>query len=57
MNNSWVTTQIDRDFKTGLYGDGIRFHNNPYNVYDYEIITSDSYDQENNFLIVKKKFR
>ena len=53
MNNSWFTTQIDRDFKTGFYGDGIRFHNNPHNVYDYEIITGVSYNQETNVLIVK----
>ena len=53
MNNSWFSTQIDRDFKTGLYGDGIRFHSNPHNVYDYEIITGVSYNQETNVLIVK----
>ena len=53
MNNSWFTTQIDRDFKTGFYGDGIRFHNNPHNVYDYEIIIGVSYNQETNVLIVK----
>ena len=53
MNNSWFSTQIDRDFKAGLYGDGIRFHSNPHNVYDYEIITGVSYNQETNVLIVK----
>ena len=46
--NSWFSTQIDRDFKTGLYGDGIRLHSNPHNVYDYQIIKGVSYDEENN---------
>lgn len=51
--NSWFSTQIDRDFRTGLYGDGIRLHSNPHNVYDYQIITGVSYDEEKNILIVK----
>lgn len=51
--NSWFSTQVDRDFRTGLYGDGIRLYSNPHNVYEYQIITGVSYDEEKNILIVK----
>ena len=51
--NSWFSTQIDRDFRNGLFGDGIRLHSNPHNVYDYQIITGVSYDEEKNILTVK----
>ena len=51
--NSWFSTQVDRDFLNGLYGDGIRLYSNPHNVYDYQIITGVSYDVKNNILIVK----
>ena len=51
--NSWFSTQIDRDFRNGFFGDGIRLHSNPNNPYDYQIITGVSYDEEKNILIVK----
>ena len=35
MNNSWFTTQIDRDLKIELYRDDILFYNNHHIVYDY----------------------
>lgn len=51
--NSWFSTQIDRDFVTYFYGDGIRLHSNNHNIYEYQIITGVSYDEEKNILIVK----
>ena len=51
--NYWFSTEIDRCFRTGCYGGGVRFHSNPLNVYDYQIITGVSYDEEKNILVVK----
>jgi len=47
--NYWFALQIDRDFYTGIYGDGIRLYID--STSDYKIITGVSY--ENDILKVK----
>ena len=47
--NYWFALQIDRDFYTGTYGDGIRLYVD--STSDYKIITGVSY--ENDILKVK----
>jgi hypothetical protein len=45
----WFTTQVDRDFQTGLYGNGIRLYTDE--NYTYDIITGVSFKE--GILIVK----
>ena len=48
--DNWFSTQVDRDFQTGMYGDGIRLYDNPEH---YIIIKGVLYDKEKNILVVK----
>ena len=46
--DNWFSTQVDRDYITGLYGDGIRLYENNRKYY---LIKGESYDEK------KKYFR
>tara|TARA_B110000261_G_C13042503_1_gene340877 strand:- start:801 stop:1166 length:366 start_codon:yes stop_codon:yes gene_type:complete len=50
--DNWFSTQVDRDFQTGMYGYGIRLYNLDLHYY---LITGVSYDEEKNILVVKNK--
>tara|TARA_B110000285_G_scaffold217141_1_gene265167 strand:- start:326 stop:724 length:399 start_codon:yes stop_codon:yes gene_type:complete len=48
--DNWFSTQVDRDYITGLYGDGIRLYENNRKYY---LIKGESYDEKKNILVVK----
>ena len=41
--DNWFSTQVDRDFQTGMYGYGIRLYNLDLHYY---LITGVSYDED-----------